>query len=283
MQTWKKIALGALAATTVLGGAAAVAVAKDGFGWRQGGPGGPGPKVMMERVFTEMDRGAKGNVTQEDLTVFIDAKFAEADADKSGFVSETELAAFAAKQAAPFAEKMFTRFAGTDGKIAIAGRLAMSPMADRARAADTNKDGAVDRAEFDKAIVAVAGKRTGGVYDILADGDKGIAKARLADIAKRRFARADADKNGLVTKDEFEASMPRGGRGMQGGHHGQRHGGADGFGPRYGMMQPGGQGMQPGQGYGMHPGQGHGMMGQGMGGQRMNAPMQPMPTPGGSL
>lgn len=77
--------------------------------------------------------------------------------------------------------------------------------------ADTNKDGAVTKAEFDARMAA----------------KKQEWQAKRAERRAEMFAKLDTDKNGQLSKDEFNTrpERPEGERGGWKGHHGGHHGG----------------------------------------------------------
>jgi len=88
---------------------------------------------------------------------------------------------------------------------------------------DTNKDGKVSKAEFDargKGRAAPEGKPKGdgsrmfGMLD--ANNDGALDKAELGKMAEKRFARMDADGDGVLSAAEHQAAQ-KGGRGMMGG------------------------------------------------------------------
>ena len=88
------------------------------------------------------------------------------------------------------------------------------------RAADTDKDGRISRAEAD-AMQAKRGERFEQM-DFNKDGylDRADMQARMAQRRGECFAKADADKNGQLSRAEFdkmgEACGPmRGGMGMR--------------------------------------------------------------------
>lgn len=79
---------------------------------------------------------------------------------------------------------------------------------------DTNKDGKIDEAEF-KAGRAETFKKfdtTGTGKVTLAQFQQGLEKMReerRQEMAKRRFDRMDADKDGTITQAEFDAAAQR--------------------------------------------------------------------------
>lgn len=258
MRTWTKWMLGGGVAAVAVGGAA-MAFAEGGRHMTMGGPGGPGGR-MAETVFKEMDRGAKGHVTREDVAAYVGGKFAGADADKNGFVSEAEATAFAKTMMSDRVDQIFDRFdSAKTGRIDIEKTLDGIANDRRARfvewrlkRADLDRDGFLTRAEADKALTDMLDRRASRAFDWIADDAKGLSRAKVDLMVNRRFERLDADKDGKVTKAEIAAAAPRGGWRHGGPHQGWRHG----------MMQePGGGGeMRPGFGPNgpHHPGMGHG-------------------------
>jgi Ca2+-binding EF-hand superfamily protein len=241
MKTWMKWTAAGVALAGVAAGIAGTALADNRGEGREGRRGG---MPMVERLFVEMDRGAKGFVTADDVTAFVDARFAVADTDKNGFVSEAEARVVAVNRSKERIDRMFDRLSRGGSEIKIEGRIANGAMGERLKSADTNKDNVLSRAEFETAAADRIGQRALGGFDMLTDGTNGVAKAKVADIAKRRFDRLDADKDGKVTKAEVRTMMmPMGGKGPgeRRGEHEQRRGEGD-HGPRFGMMHRGGAG-----------------------------------------
>ncbi|QIL20092.1 EF-hand domain-containing protein [Thermomonas sp. HDW16] len=149
------------------------------------------------------------------------------DTNKDGAIDRAEAA-----KAPKLAEKFDQLDTNKDGKLSADERMQMRGMRHRGgdrggrgdagglRAADTDKDGRISRAEADAAN-AKAGERFAQM-DVNKDGylDRSDMQARMAQRRGECFAKADVDKNGQLSRAEFdkmhEACGPMRG-GMQGG------------------------------------------------------------------
>ena len=129
--------------------AAAIAIAMAG-GVALAGPG----------KWAKADKDGDGKVAVSEIDENHRAFIAKADADKDGFITEAEMDAMRAAKRAEMKARLFP---------------------------DENKDGVVDRIEFENA-------------------------------ARARFADLDKNKDGRLSEDEMEAGHPRGGhrRGFDG-------------------------------------------------------------------
>lgn len=113
---------------------------------------------------------------------------------------------------------------------------------------DRNKDGAVDKADFDamkKEMTDYRVKRFIHAYG--ADKDGKVTKDQFFAKARERFAAMDRNGDGTISRDEMPGRMGMGGRGMMGRgmHGGQMQGGPQG-GPMQGPGMMGRPGMGPG-------------------------------------
>lgn len=137
-------------------------------------------------------------------------------------------------QAQERAEAMFARMdANRDGTLSQADRAARkAAMFDRL---DTDRSGAVSQAELEAQHAARAGKRPERMAR--RGNAPALTEAQRAERRAERFARIDSDRNGGISRAEFDA--PRGERaGRQGGERveGQRMGGRRG-GPAQGFAK----------------------------------------------
>ncbi|HET6264071.1 MAG TPA: hypothetical protein VFD95_04390 [Usitatibacter sp.] len=98
-----------------------------------------------------------------------------------------------------------------DGLISRAEAAALPRLAERFDAIDANRDGQVSRDEMRAFHQAQRLQRMGDL-----DGDGKLSKAEALAKASDRFERADANKDGFVTPEELRAA--------RGGHKGKRHG-----------------------------------------------------------
>lgn len=120
--------------------------------------------------------------------------------DGAGFTNEGRGMGFAGRHAGRRHGMMRLRQLDTNGDGAVTRDEFMKPRQDRFAALDKNGDGSLDASELTAQIQHKAGQRS-----------------------RMMMARLDADGDGKVTKEEFEAGAWQGRRGM-GGRHGGRHG-----------------------------------------------------------
>lgn len=151
---------------------------------------------------------------------------------------------------------------------------------DRLNGLDTNGDGAITEAEMlaqPAQMFARTDKNSDGSID--ATDIEATVKENVDYMVKRMLHRFDKDKDGKITREEFQTAMRdrggmtgRGGEGRGPGRWGRHHGGDEqSDGPRHGGMGRMGMGPggEPGQGGGpgMHDGMGRGRGGGIMGGR----------------
>ncbi len=157
------------AALLVAGAALAPAFAQPGPGGR-GGPG-RGPAAM----FVEIDTDKDGRVTWEEVWVFVQQRFGQADTDRSGGLSEAELLAAAPARGGPPGDR-----GGPQNDRGPRGERRAEMAGAMFRALDANRDGQVTLEEVRPAIEA-------------------------------RFRAADANGDNAVAKDELPRGHGRGG------------------------------------------------------------------------
>jgi len=138
------------------------------------------------------------------------------DANKDGVIDRAEAA-----KMPRLAEKFDQLDRNKDGRLSADERPRMDGMHHRGgkrghgmmRAADTDKDGRISRAEA-QAAHARAGDRFERM-DFNKDGyiDRGDMQARVAQRRSECFAKADADRNGQLSRAEFDRMGEACGRG----------------------------------------------------------------------
>ncbi|CAM3977674.1 EF-hand domain-containing protein [Novosphingobium lubricantis] len=194
MKTFKIAAAAAVMATAGVAMYAASPVMAQGMGAERGKPmTWADAKGMGDRMWERLDVNKDGKLDQADRTARMEQRFKSIDTDGNGAISRDEFMAHHAQMGDR--KHGGARMAGGDdamgdhGKGHKRGRWGKGGMAGghMLAMADTNKDGAVSRAEFDA-------------------------------MAKAHFDKADANKDGTVTPEERRAMM----KDMMGRMHGKR-------------------------------------------------------------
>ena len=111
-------------------------------------------------------------------------------------------------------ERLKAADTNADGMISRAEAQALPRLAERFDAVDANRDGQVTREELRAARGHAM--RTGLLQKLDQDGDGKVSKAEALARAEERFNRADANRDGFLSADE----LPRHGRGHRHGHRG---------------------------------------------------------------
>lgn len=194
--------------TTLLGGTAAFALAYpgDGSGPRAGGPRDP---------FARLDTNKDGKITRQESQAAKVARFKAIDTNKDGVVTREEAdKARNGQRAASRAERFAKMDANKDGRVS----KTEAPMPDeRFQQLDSNKDGALTESELAAGAKKWSNKRHGkGVLNRLdTDSDGRLTEKEVTSAADRMFERADANKDGSITKEEMQGHK----RGPK--HHGR--------------------------------------------------------------
>ncbi len=209
---------------------------------------------MLLRMF---DANKDGKVTKDEFLASVRRRFAEMDLNNDGRISDDDLppmmrgrnglagggGAEPMGRGMPMLRMLQGADANKDGVITLDEALAAAEK--RFAVLDRNKDGAIDKADFDllrKEMVDYRVKRF--IHHYGADKDGKVTREQFMAKAAERFAQLDFNTDGTIGRDE----RPGGGRWFGRGHHGgPQSGGADeGNRP---MMQPrGGRGPDAGPG-----------------------------------
>ena len=153
------------------------------------------------RLFDRADANKDGAVTRAEFDAARNARFAAIDANKDGALEVSELRAWRRAWPARFRDARFKALDGDgDGKLGVEEYVA------RRKAAferiDADKDGAVDKAEFDAAFEKVR-ERMLAYYD---RGDRRKRYHRWHGHKRRAmYRRPDLNRDGKVTRAEFDA------------------------------------------------------------------------------
>ena len=117
------------------------------------GAGMAGPADRGDRAtFEQFDADGDGRVTREEMQGMAARRLVKADADGDGAVSRAELLAHATEQAVVRVDRVLARLdANRDGLIGADEMSGETRAARRFDRLDTDKDGAISRAEFDAA------------------------------------------------------------------------------------------------------------------------------------
>lgn len=221
---------------------------------------------MGQRLIHRFDENRDGKVTRDEFTNDLKKRFAQADLNNDGKISDDDLPPMMRGRNVLAGDRgpgMMGRRGGQGGDMGLAWLKGADANKDgvitldealaegqkRFAPLDRNKDGTIDQADFDamrKEMVEYRVKRF--IHRYSADKDGRISRDQFFKEASERFALADLNNDGRITRDEM--GMGWGGRRSRGGP-----GGPDGDGPRRGpgMMAPG-QGPGPGMAPGMGPG-----------------------------
>lgn len=234
-----------------------------GLGARMASRPGPGGGQMGQRLIQRFDENRDGKVTKDEFTIHLKKRFAQADLDNDGKITDADLPPMmrgqnllAGEGTGPTMGRGMGRRGGghggpmgggmdfgwlrgananKDGVITLDEALAKG--LERFMQLDRNKDGTVEQADFDamrKEMVDYRIKRF--IHRYGADKDGKVSREQFLKEAAERFALADFDNDGRIGRGE----MGPGGRHGRGGPGG--FGGPDGDGgPRRGpgMMGPG--------------------------------------------
>jgi len=171
------------------------------------------------RMFDRVDTDKNGTLSEAEVLASAQKMFERRDRNKDGFIDTADARPMKGKggkghkgmKGEQRAERMLKRLdANGDGKVSKEELLQRaSETFDRF---DTDKNGEVSKAELDAKREAFRDARK-AFRQIKANDDearqaarKAMAEARLDRISSRMFERADADRNGTLTKAELETA-----------------------------------------------------------------------------
>jgi Ca2+-binding EF-hand superfamily protein len=148
---------------------------------------------------TSADLNKDGVIDQTEFQASRDKWFANLDGDKDGFVSADELKAFGDKMHAEWAKKHADQADKPDANKKH-GDFSQRIL----KRVDSDKDGKISKAEFD-----AEGTKLFAKLDENSDGkiaSDEMPQRHWARFGGQMFDRIDADKDGKVTKAEFQAA-----------------------------------------------------------------------------
>ena len=194
----------------------------------QAAPGG----TMGERLLRVFDTNKEGKVTKDEFLSGVRRHFAEMDLDNDGRITDEDLPPMQrgrnilaggdagsgpTGRGVPMLRMLQGADANKDGVITLDEALAFAEK--RFALLDRNKDGALDKADFDamrKEMVDYRVKRF--IHHFGADKDGKVTREQFMAKADERFAQMDFNNDGSISLDE----RPGGGRWF--GHGGRRAG-----------------------------------------------------------
>lgn len=202
-----------------------------------------------ERMLRRFDANRDGKVTREEFDASVRKRFAEADLNNDGRISDEDLppmmrgrnvlaeGGMGRGRSGPMMGFVRGADANKDGVITL--DEALSQAGRMFAQFDRNKDNVIDTADFEalrKETADYQVKRF--IHRYGGDKDGKVTREQFDKVAKERFAQMDFNNDGRITRDE----TPRRGRGHWGGHWGGHgRGGDEGPGGRHGrgpMMSP---------------------------------------------
>ena len=155
-------------------------------------------------LFKTADTNKDGVVDQTEFQASRDKWFADLDTNKDGFITTDELKAFGEKMHAQWQQKHADAGSTQNGAQAAPDASRGDRMAQHILArVDTDKDGKISKAEFDTESTALFKK-----LDKNSDGKIAADEVPARHWGGRgpQFGMMDTDKDGKVTKAEFEAA-----------------------------------------------------------------------------
>ena len=112
--------------------------------------------------------------------------------------------AFAQPQGGARMERLKAADTNGDGMISRAEAQALPRLAERFDAVDSNRDGQITRDEL--RFARAQAMRAGMVRHLDKDGDGKVSKAEALTAAEKRFERVDANKDGFITREEAQSA-----------------------------------------------------------------------------
>lgn len=180
------------------------------------------PEFKAGQLIDRFDGNKDGSVTLAEYLAGERERFAKADLDQDGFVTMDELETAFSGQVGRRGERIFTHFdADSDGRISLTEVETKGAERGLKRflRLDADQDGFVTKAEFGPLEEEAAIRRGSRMMERL-DGNKdgSISLAEADRAVALRFARLDADLDGIVTVAELTEGLKRRPHGKPGNH-----------------------------------------------------------------
>lgn len=138
-------------------------------------------RAYASREFKRLDWNGDGNLSLDEYRGPLRVRFMKLDRGASGAIS--------CKRSNKHGRSANGRYRGRLARFCAEG--------------DLNRDGAVTRSEFDKAVVARYDQATKGAKGLRPDAFYGLERIDFEKMESRRFKRLDKNKDGKLSKAEF--------------------------------------------------------------------------------
>jgi len=202
------------------------------------GPGSRGQQMgeaMAQRLLAMFDTNRDGKVTREEFLARVRSEFGRADLNSDGRISDEDLPPMARGRNVLKGEgrigpmmggpmmggrgmmlgRLIEADANKDGVITLDEVTASATR--RFEQLDRNKDGAIDKADFDALRKETTDYRVQRfMHEYGADKDRKVTRDQFFSRSKERFAEHDLNRDGRLDRQDMMPGGPGRGRGMMG-------------------------------------------------------------------